>query len=722
MTSIFTTLLNMSITAGYVIIAVVIIRLLMRRLPKIYSYLLWSVVAFRLAVPYSLSSVFSVFSLKPFDMTRAQKISSGMLSFVQEGNTSLNNPYVTTGIPELNSVADNVIYEAPQAVSIFDRLLEICPYIWLAGLTAMLVYGIISCIVLRKRLSYSIKLRDNIYQSEHISSPFILGIVKPHIYIPFNIDEDTFRYVIEHESYHIKRKDNVIKVIAFLLLSVHWFNPLCWLTFYLMSKDMEMSCDEKVLAENKGIKKTYTSALLFFATDKSLPTPSLLYFGEGSVKARIKNVLSYKKPKPIITVTAIILCLIVIVGCSLNPVSEDKKADDTGTQNITVSLGTNLYTGYKTIAESPLLSSFITNGSDIYNQVEIDGDRLTVTDVNGNLIYSGTSKETIKLDKEEQEDGFTLAFGGFFLKDSIDAYFTDPKRTTAKLYYENNKKEIEHIVCYVDEKPVAIGNAMRLFELTPCINNIDSAVTKAVIDINKPNSPADYAVEAHYTLDIQKGNLNGKDEKNYITVYTYPYYADLEYSDGYLKAVSSSFVPTAITFRLNSDNSITFDSFLNDKKSFPKEIIPSFEYDDDFKDYKMELIRSAYANAIQETDYNNDIAKLIDSLDEKRHLNRDVPTPEYEVLERYGEYTMRYIYGEFLKGGQTDDRGDTMSVVMQRMLRGDLIKYAADNGQDYFDTLLRHYSLDFERNNYGDTYIDAMSPYVRLLLEMAEIV
>lgn len=317
MRDIFETMLNMSITGAVVIIVVAFVRFILKDAPKKYSYLLWSVVAFRLCCPFSFRSFISIFNINPIQNASEVVTDSSTMNYI--GTPTIFNQSVS------QEMASDIVGGADEttatlvASSPFDKFIDFIPYLWLIGFCALLLYGVISYVKLKKQLSTATRFEKNIYQSEKIATPFILGIIKPKIFIPYGIDENCFDYVISHEKYHLKRNDNVIKAFAFVLLALHWFNPLCWLAFYLMNEDMEMSCDEWVLAHNEGIKKEYSSALLSFATNKKFPSPSPLCFGESSAKSRIKNILKYHKPELLISVLAIILCVVVVLVCVSNP-------------------------------------------------------------------------------------------------------------------------------------------------------------------------------------------------------------------------------------------------------------------------------------------------------------------------------------------------------------------------------------------------------------------
>lgn len=325
MERVFLTVLNMSITSGYVICAVMLVRLLIRRAPKKYAYLLWSVVGFRMICPVSVSSVFSLFRLRLFELTAAQGSGSGTLSYVPENIGLMEAPQVTVGIEAVSEAINHNLPAAnPQgSVNPMQLLLAGSTFLWIVGMAAMLLYGIIGYVMLRYRMRTAVILHKNIYQSDKVRSPFILGYLRPKIYIPFGLEERMQRYVLLHERYHLKRKDHLIRLAAYLLLTLHWFNLLCWFAFVLMGRDMEMSCDEKVLSGEKNIRKIYSTALLSFAANRRFPAPGPLAFGEAGVKKRIRNVLCWKRPKLYLTVLAITACCIVAAACATNPADRE---------------------------------------------------------------------------------------------------------------------------------------------------------------------------------------------------------------------------------------------------------------------------------------------------------------------------------------------------------------------------------------------------------------
>ncbi len=278
------TLLKMSATASVAVLAVLAARLFMRRCPKIYSYLLWTIVGIRLCIPVTFESRFSIFNL--FNKAETD---IGAAMTVPAAGTPLHqqtaDPYKLIGV------------------------------VWLIGMLILVIYGIFTYYRLQHKLRVSFPAGDGVYGVEGLASPFVMGFLNPKIYIPMGLDKDTESYVLMHERTHLKRGDHLVKLFAFGLLCIHWFNPFCWLAFIFMSRDMEMSCDERVLGTG-DISSDYSSALLSFAANKRFPAPGPLCFGEVSVKRRIKNILSWKKPGFWISLISCTICVTVFISCT----------------------------------------------------------------------------------------------------------------------------------------------------------------------------------------------------------------------------------------------------------------------------------------------------------------------------------------------------------------------------------------------------------------------
>lgn len=317
-------LFNLSLTASIVILAVLVARLLLRKAPRAYSYALWAVVAFRLICPISFSSSFSLLGL-----INAPVAETGQVEYVPVDIVHTPFPSVDLIVPEINeAINEQLPYGAEQlGADPLEAPAALATGIWLIGVSVLLIWALSSYLSLRKKMRTAILLESNVYQSDQVGSPFILGLFRPKIYIPFGLDDSTLRYVLAHERYHLKRLDHVVKAFSFIILIIYWFNPLCWLAFHLMSKDMEMSCDEKVLSLNNN-KTEYSTVLLSFASNHRFPSPCPLAFGETSAKSRIKNALKWKHPKVWVTILAVVLCIAVIAACAADPKEKNSSENE----------------------------------------------------------------------------------------------------------------------------------------------------------------------------------------------------------------------------------------------------------------------------------------------------------------------------------------------------------------------------------------------------------
>jgi len=314
MSKLFLAVLNMSLKASYVIAFVILARLLLKKAPKIISYVLWSVVAFRLIIPFSFESIFS---LMPRN-TDAIEISADI---VYQQSPQINGKIETSGSVIDKSVSSTAA--AIKTVSPVKIIIEAVTYIWFLGVIVLLAYSFISVLRLRKRLKAAKLIESNIYETDNLKTPFVLGIINPKIYLPQGLPTEERSFILLHEQTHIRRKDNLVKILAFFIAAIHWFNALVWISFMLMSTDMELSCDERVLKLMKeDIKRSYVGSLLSLAAGRHVLNGSPLAFGEGDIKNRIKNVLYYKKPGFWIIFSSIIVVVLIILGLAANPKSK----------------------------------------------------------------------------------------------------------------------------------------------------------------------------------------------------------------------------------------------------------------------------------------------------------------------------------------------------------------------------------------------------------------
>lgn len=312
MTDLFLKIINMSISAGWLTLVVLFLRLVFKKAPKWVSILLWGIVALRLICPLNFESALS---LIPSVQTVSPEIMTDW------------TPEIDTGIAPLDQTVNPVITSsfAPKPWASANPLQILIPVganLWILVAICMLLYTAVSYLLLRRKVATAVRYRDNIYQSERVSTPFVLGIIKPGIYLPFSIAEENLSHVIAHEMAHIRRRDYIWKPVGFLILSVHWFNPLVWLSYVLLCRDIELACDEKVIKELGCEQRAdYTQALVACSVNRRMIAACPLAFGEVGVKERVKSVMHYKKPAIWMILLAVIACVIVAVCFLTNPLS-----------------------------------------------------------------------------------------------------------------------------------------------------------------------------------------------------------------------------------------------------------------------------------------------------------------------------------------------------------------------------------------------------------------
>ena len=320
MSELFLEIVNRSIAASWIVIAVLILRFCLKKAPKWVNVLLWGIVAVRLIFPFSIESALSL-------IPSAETVSPSIMMETA--------PSVQTGVPALdqviNLVIDHSLSPAPGAsANPLQIWISVMAAVWLAGAAALLLYSAISCWRLRRRVREAVILRDNIFQSENAGSPFVLGIIQPKIYLPYSVDSGALAYVIAHEQAHIRRGDHWWKPLGFLLLTVHWFNPLLWLGYILLCRDIELACDEKVISGmGREQRADYTQALVACSVSRRSIAACPLAFGEVGVKERVKSVMHYKKPAFWIVLASVAVCAVVAVCFLTDPVGFRFDADAT---------------------------------------------------------------------------------------------------------------------------------------------------------------------------------------------------------------------------------------------------------------------------------------------------------------------------------------------------------------------------------------------------------
>ncbi len=363
---VFIKMLNMSISATWIVLAVLILRIALKKSPGYIKVLLWGIVAVRLVCPFSLESIFS---LIPSAETIPEKI-----VFEQ-------TPHINSGVPIINNVVNQIIANSnpindTASINPLQITFAILTAIWLLGITIMVLYTVISCLSLKLRLRQAVLYDDGIYVSDKIGSPFVFGVIKPKIYLPSGIEEREASHIIAHEMAHLRRLDHLWKPIGFLLLSVYWFNPAMWIAYILLCRDIELACDEKVIKElGENEKADYSETLLRCSVNRKIISACPLAFGEVGIKKRVKNVLNYKKPAAWIITLSVALCVVLAVCFLTNPKSgKNNRGNDDESKNIPLSLPENL---------GPLPYTF--GSADLDRDGE--NEKFTVSELEENILY-----------------------------------------------------------------------------------------------------------------------------------------------------------------------------------------------------------------------------------------------------------------------------------------------------------------------------------------------
>ncbi len=531
MEELFIKLLNMSINAGWLVLAIIALRFIFKKAPKKFRVLLWALVGLRLICPFSFESVMS---LIPSAETVPQEIISS------------NAPAIHSGIPALNTVINPVISEglAPDAgdsANPMQIIVFVATLIWLAGIAAMLIYALISYIMLRLKTKETVLLTDNVFIGDKIATPFILGVFRPRIYLPSGMAQGDSEYVITHEKYHIKRRDHLWKPLGFLILSVYWFNPILWLAYVLLCKDIELACDEKVIEElGTENKKAYAETLINCSVQRRLISACPVAFGETDVKNRIKSILSYKKPALWIIIISLLISGAVAVCFATDPKTEI--------------LG-NTFEGeliYTPVAfSSPTVMMYTTTITHSGEIIKWDSEfihrcgTLRKSDFNEEALYRGIinedEKENIKIGKIIQA----------YEAEVSEVYY--PERL--RVYFTTDENEIYAVTTDKDGKIIFL---FRLFETSEKTyqSDLDKAVNQAITENNKgryyishpaENGEEKLAVSAHHTLKKEETN-------NTVTVYGYMRYEEYErLTDGSISKKASSSGAIKLAFRITGN-------------------------------------------------------------------------------------------------------------------------------------------------------------------------
>lgn len=539
MSALFLKIVNMNIAASWLVLAVLLLRLVLKKAPKWVSVLLWGIVAVRLVCPFSFESMLSL-------IPSAETIHPDIMMD--------RTPQIHTGINSLNNVINPIVYEsfAPDPVASMNPLqlwIPLAALIWIIGIVTMLLYTAISYLVLRRKVATAVLLRDNIFQSENVDSPFVLGIVKPKIYLPFRIAGQNMEHVIAHENSHIRRKDHWWKPFGFLLLTLHWFNPLLWIGYVLLCRDIELACDEKVIKElDSEHRADYTAALVSCSVSRRSIAACPLAFGEVGVKERVKSVMHYKKPAFWLVIAAITACIVVAVCFLTDPPSEKEGSSDyqaaispapTGSEAQIVNTVTTERTTYYELSDG----TYRADGRDYRYRLEITG-RMHDAAVDSTFVYL-SNLESISFERAWRAAGFS--------SDSRD-YFTLEEAILVEARFDGYSDALS------DETTIIVSDYA-----------LEIAITNAILDRNAagrfPEDPTDFIpAEVHHVLGIacksgtpKVGQINHMIE---FTVYVQYVYHRYNVVNGELNSVAAIATPAAITLRGDPANGYKLQEFV----------------------------------------------------------------------------------------------------------------------------------------------------------------
>ena len=633
METVFIKILNMSIAAGWMILAVILLRSLLKRAPKALRCFLWLLVGIRLVIPFSWESVWSLIP------------SSDVV-----GNDILysETPAIHSGIDLLDQAVNPVLSGslAPdtfQSVNPMQVAAGLASMVWVFGTAVLLLYSAVSYLRLRRRLFDAVRLRDNIWQSEKAASPFVLGLFRPRIYLPYHLSEPAISHVIAHEQAHIQRHDHWIKPIAFLILTVYWFHPLVWLAYILLCRDIELACDERVIKDmDLENKKEYSEALLSCSVPRHTIAACPLAFGEAGVRLRIKNVLNHKKPAFWLILAALLSCVVLSVCFLTNPPGPEP-------------------------------------------------------DFGENASASATAYE-------------------FQTPSGMDTVHEAPGNTGQKA-----------------EPEAPEDNAL----LT-----LDESISAAILEHNKgSHQGGNFACESHVTLAEQSGERYSEEAGaavETLQVYAMVLYMEFQYDGNSISDTGGSHIPCVLSFDLDEHGNYHLTNYWEPrdgsyygpdiKKRFgqlpPETAAAAIAGAMDTQKYILPQIQQCYAQSSDYWQMDTDafIGQLFGTIlsspsaDASPAAYIDEHPLEVRELTYYGDDTLRYIFSEFLAGGQTSLKGHVMRYVMDGLIGNEALDLEAATGQEYFDAWKSSVQLRHEEE--GMEALKEKAPKACLLLQM----
>ncbi len=669
MNEIFLKIVTMSMSASWLVLAVLIFRFILKNAPKWVYVLLWGIVAVRLVCPFTIESHIS---LIPDFLGSGELISQWGDDYI--GDIDIHYPdsaYYDVAIDAgREPVADGE--GGYYVVTKHDRLTEpstventvipVLSTVWLTGVFALLLYTAFSYFHLRYKLAAAVLYKENIYQSENVVFPFVLGVVKPKIYLPFKLDGQRLEYVTAHEKAHIRRKDHWWKPFGFLLLALHWFNPLMWLAYILLCRDIELACDEKVIKRLGSQQRAdYTQALVSFSVNRRRVAACPLAFGEAGVKERVKSVMHYKKPTFWMILISAAACIVIAVCFLTNP------KQDRFSLRIVIPAGSQEDFVYADEEISPL------------------GKHITITSGDG----LGDAEVVLKPVQVKTE----TAYEPEYLTPGMPVKMAAEKGAWFKIgvHVQNDTDQDKIVYVNVDNIAVRteamsatdlgqyrteyIGDATRVDQIAQLLP-YPKDYRYSSIRLQTDTEPYELTVFVTGKDHVQREDFEGCAAAAF----------DLIGNMGVISFGRAGTDDMIASFTRNGGSSDSLESVSSDVDTRIAGLL--------------DIIQASPAASSNPGDY----------IDEHKE--------EYQELVSYGQDALRYCFSEFLSGGQTDLRGHIMRAVIDDIAPEASLRLEAETGQEYFDAW-KNAAISIRNRNELE-WIEKHQPAVYLLLQMMD--
>lgn len=768
MGELFLKTLNMSIAASWLILAVVLLRFALKKAPKWIAVLLWGIVALRLAVPFSFESALSLIpSAETFNAH----------------NIQYETPVISSGIPAVNNAVNPILDEtfAPNPAGSVNPLyvwIFIVSVIWLIGIAAMLLYAVISYVRVRWSVAERAPYEENIFLCDQVKSPFILGLVRPKIYLPSNMDATSIEPVIAHETAHLARHDHWWKPMGFLILTVYWFNPLCWVAYVLLCRDIELACDEKVIRQmDLDEKKQYSTALLECNTQRRLVTICPLAFGEVGVKERVKNVLNYKKPAFWVIVVAVVACAVVTVCFATNPKQDLPQEQRTVRAQITeiedssflvtpvegaweLSSSDLFRVPIKNMPPSPepqvgdiveitydgfILESDPAQFSNVLSiRVISQAEKLTLDDV----VTLSQKGDALTWSDFERYQGREVGSGLYIMRYEIDELFDVlvggvPDETPWYIYLRVNNETDDRIDIRTEDVSTFVeahrNDIPKVVE--PDYSTLfdeQTAIRQAILEHNRSTDPTGFVSCASFA-ELACVVTDGNDFSQY-TYYGWALYEEYKVTDSGLETVRNSHIPVVLSFDLKEEGytlGYTLTKYWEPRdgsyyapdirEKFPAHIAENAL---DSQKFILQQTQECYAQAVAATglDTKKVIGSLIETICSSPALSSnpgdytEEHPIEYRELTYYGRYTLKYCFAQFEEGDETGLAGHIMMWACEEIATswGEalLTDYVVITGQAWYDAFKSNALGLVEQ--YAEIELAERYPMSYLLLSMLE--